>query len=350
MFVRHAFIRFLASIPVLLLLTLVLFGALKLIPGDIALVMAGERATPERVEYIRESLHLNDPWWMQYGLYLKRLLLEADLGHSLMHDQPITSLFSTAIPATVELAVAALLIALPVGLLLGVVSAVGRRTLWDKLASLIALTGVSMPIFWLALLLMWFFSLNLGWLPTAGRLSDEVFFDPETQSVFRMYTLDGLYLGLTGEGWEVFLSACRYLALPALALSTIPMAHVCRMTRSAMLDVLQQDYIRTARAKGVSAGKVVMKHAARNAALPVVTIMFLQAGALFGGAVITETMFAWPGLGKLLVESIGSRYFPMVQSGTLFVGAVFVMFNLLGDLVVGWFEPRTKQSLTGRRG
>ncbi|MBM3382565.1 MAG: ABC transporter permease [Betaproteobacteria bacterium] len=350
MFIRHAFTRFVASIPVLLLLTLVLFGALKLIPGDIALVMAGERATPERVEYIRESLHLNDPWFVQYGLYLKRLVLEADLGHSLFHDQPINTLFASAIPATVELAVAALLIAIPVGLFLGVVSAVARRSWWDRFASLIALTGVSMPIFWLALLLMWFFSLNLGWLPTSGRLSDEVLFDPASQSLFRMYTLDGLYLGLAGEGWDVFTSAVRYLVLPAVALSTIPMAHICRMTRSAMLDVLQQDYIRTARAKGLSVFKVVLKHAARNAALPVVTIMFLQAGALFGGAVITETMFAWPGLGKLLVESIGSRDFPMVQSGTLFVGCMFVLFNLMGDIVVGWLDPRIKQASGTQKG
>lgn len=347
MFARQALRRFAQSVPVLLFLTLLLFWALKLIPGDIALVMAGERATPERVASIRASLRLDDPWWVQYGLYLKRLVLEGDLGHSLFHDQAISNLFATAIPATVELASAALLIAIPVGLFLGVVSAVARRTWWDRVASFISLTGVSMPIFWLALLLMWFFSLNLGWLPTSGRLSDEVVFDSATDSLLRMYTVDGIWLGISGGGWDVFLSALRYLTLPAIALSTIPMAHICRMTRSAMLDVLQQDYIRTARAKGVPQYKVVLKHAARNAALPVVTVLFLQAGALFGGAVITETMFAWPGLGKLLVESISSRDFPMVQSGTLFVGAVFVLFNLLGDLTVGWLDPRTKQGRSG---
>lgn len=347
MFARHAISRFLQSIPVLLFLTLVLFWALKLIPGDIALVMAGERATPDRVAYIRASLHLDDPWWIQYGLYLKRLVLEGDLGHSLFHDQAIAKLFATAIPATVELASAALLIAIPFGLFLGVVSAVGRNTWWDKVASVISLSGVSLPIFWLALLLMWVFSLHLGWLPTSGRLSDEVLFDPASDAFFKMYTLDGFFLGLKGQGWDVFLSAVRYLVLPAVALSTIPMAHICRMTRSAMLDVLQQDYIRTARAKGVSQWKIVLKHASRNAALPVVTVLFLQAGTLFGGAVITETMFAWPGLGKLLVESISSRDFPMVQSGTLFVGAVFVFFNLLGDLTVGWLDPRTKQMRSG---
>jgi peptide/nickel transport system permease protein len=347
MFARHALRRFVQSVPVLLLLTLVLFWALKLIPGDVALVMAGERATPERVAYIRSSLHLDDPWWIQYGSYLQRLLFEGDFGHSLFHDRSIGELFAWAIPATVELASAALLVAIPVGLALGVISAVARRTWWDRLASFIALTGVSLPIFWLALLLMWLFSLKLGWLPTSGRLSDEILFDPATDAVFRMYSLDGLWRGMTGQGWDVFLSSIRYLVLPAVALSTIPMAHICRMTRSAMLDVLQQDYIRTARAKGVTQVSVILKHAARNAALPVVTVLFLQAGALFGGAVITETMFAWPGLGKLLVESIGSRDFPMVQSGTLFVGAVFVFFNLLGDLAVGWLDPRTKQGKAG---
>ncbi|MEY4064476.1 MAG: hypothetical protein RIR26_684 [Pseudomonadota bacterium] len=350
MFARLALRRFLASLPVLLLLTLALFGAMKLVPGDIALVMAGERATPERVEHIRQALHLDSPWYVQYGLYLKNLILEADFGHSLLHDQPISRLFATAIPATIELASAALLIAIPLGLLLGVVSAVARRSWWDRFASLFALTGVSLPIFWLALLLMWLFSLNLGWLPTSGRLSDEILFEPSTQSIFGIYTLDGLYFGLSGQGWELFLTACRYLVLPAVALSTIPMAHICRMTRSAMLDVLQQDYIRTARAKGMSRFKVIAKHAARNAALPVVTVLFLQAGTLFGGAVITETMFAWPGLGKILVESIGSRDFPMVQSGTLFVGAMFVFFNLIGDLVVGWLDPRIKQAVESGAG
>ena len=330
------------AVPVLLFLTLLLFLAVKLVPGDAALVMAGEKATPERVEEIRVMLQLDQPLYVQFGSYLERLVLHFDLGNSLFHDRPIIELLRTAVPATIELGLAALLIAIPVGILLGVLAAVYRNTWIDKLATLFALTGVSMPIFWLALVLMYFFSIRLGILPTSGRLSDLILFDPATESITRMYTVDGLILGLRGQGWETFQSAAIHLVLPALALSTIPLAHICRMTRSSFLEILSQDYIRTARAKGLSPWIVVMKHAFRNASLQIVTVTFLQAGAIFGGAVITETMFSWPGLGKVLVESIGSRDFPLVQSGTLFVGFVFVLFNLIGDVMYGILDPRTR--------
>lgn len=330
------------SIPVLFFLTLVLFLALKLVPGDAALVMAGERATPERVAEIRSALKLDEPLVVQFSDYLRKLVFEFDLGTSLFHEQPISELLGTAVPATIELGVFALGLAIPIGIFLGVLGAVYRNRWIDKLATLIALGGVSMPIFWLALVLMYIFSIQLGWLPTSGRMSDFAPFDPGTESITRMYTLDGLLIGLQGGGWEVFGYALQHILLPGLALSTIPMAHICRMTRSSFLEVLSQDYIRTARAKGLSAWVVVMKHAFRNAALQIVTVTFLQAGTIFGGAVITETMFAWPGLGKVLVESIGSRDFPLVQSGTLFVGFVFVVFNLCGDVLYGVLDPRTR--------
>ncbi len=336
------------SVPVLLFLTLILFLAVKLVPGDAALVMAGERATPEQVEAIRQALRLDEPLYVQFGDYLRKLVFEFDLGTSLFHERPISELLSTAVPATVELGIFALMIAIPVGVLLGVLGAVYRNGFIDKLATLIALTGVSMPIFWLALVLMYVFSIQLGWLPTSGRMSDMAPFDPGTESITHMYTLDGLILGLRGEGWEVLGYALSHMIMPAVALSTIPMAHVCRMTRSSFLEVLSQDYIRTARAKGLSAWTVVMKHAFRNASLQIVTITFLQAGTIFGGAVITETMFSWPGLGKMLVESIGSRDFPLVQSGTLFVGSVFVIFNLMGDFLYGVLDPRTRHQVNGR--
>jgi len=335
--------RLLFSIPVLLLLTLVLFLAVKLVPGDPALIMAGERATPQQVEYIRHALNLDQPWYVQYGIYISRLVMHFDLGHSLFHDRPISDLLASAVPATVELGFAALVIAIPVGIVLGTLSAVYRNGPIDKLATSTALAGVSMPIFWLALVLMYVFSIRLGWLPTSGRMSDEVLFDPAIDSVTRMYTLDGLIIGLRTGEWEVFRYALRHIALPAIALSTIPMAQICRMTRSSFLEVLGQDFIRTARAKGVSPFQVVAKHAFRNASLQIVTIAMLQAGTVFGGAVITETMFAWPGLGKVLVESIASRDFPMVQSGTLFVGCVFVLFNLVADVAYGLLDPRVKK-------
>jgi ABC-type dipeptide/oligopeptide/nickel transport system permease component len=335
--------RLLFSIPVLLLLTLVLFLAVKLVPGDAALVMAGERATPEKVEYIRQALNLDQPWYTQYGMYLWRLVTQFDLGHSLFHDRPILDLLAFAVPATVELGAAALFVAIPVGICLGILSAVFRNTWIDKVSTTTALAGVSMPIFWLALILMYVFSVQLGWLPTSGRMSDEIVFDPALDSITRMYTIDGILIGLRTGEWEVFRYALRHLMLPAVALSTIPMAQVSRMTRSSFLEVLGQDFIRTARAKGVRPTVVVLKHAFRNASLQIVTVSMLQAGTIFGGAVITETMFAWPGLGKVLVESISSRDFPMVQSGTLFVGCVFVMFNLTADVLYGMLDPRVKK-------
>lgn len=337
------------AVPVLLFLTLLLFLAVKLVPGDAALLMAGEKATPERVEAIRKALQLDEPLYVQFGSYLKRLVFELDLGTSLFHERPISELLGSAVPATIELGTAAMLIAIPFGIFLGLIGAIYRNRIPDKIATLLALTGVSMPIFWLALVLMYFFSIRLGWLPTSGRISDLILFDPAIDSITGMYTVDGLIIGLNGGGWETFFSAAEHILLPAIALASIPMAHICRMTRSSFLEVLSQDYIRTARAKGLSPYVVVLKHAFRNASLQIVTISFLQAGAIFGGAVITETMFSWPGLGKLLVESISSRDFPLVQSGTLFVGCVFVLFNLLGDLFYGILDPRTRVAVKLQR-
>jgi peptide/nickel transport system permease protein len=335
--------RLLLSIPVLLFLTLLLFLAIKLVPGDAALVMAGERASAEQVAYIRKSLHLDEPWFVQYGLYLKNLVTQFDLGRSLLHDRPIIELLQTTVPATLELGLAALLIAIPCGILLGAFGANFRNSWIDRASTVYALGGVSMPIFWLALVLMYIFSIWLGWLPTSGRMSDQVLFDPAVDSITRMYTIDGFLIFLRTGETEVLFAALRHIVLPAFALSTIPMAQICRMTRSSFLEVLGQDYIRTARAKGLSSFHVVAKHGFRNASLQIVTVSMLQAGVIFGGAVITETMFAWPGLGKILVESIASRDFPMVQSGTLFVGCVFVTFNLVADLLYGILDPRVKK-------
>ena len=265
------------------------------------------------------------------------------MGQSLHHDVPIATLLKTAVPATVELGLYAMLIAIPVGIVLGVLGALYRNKFIDKLATSTALAGVSMPIFWLALVLMYFFSIKLGWLPTSGRLSDDVVYDPAIDGITNMYTIDGLIQGIRTNDWSLFQSAVAHVILPAVALCTIPMAMIARMTRSAFLEVLGQDYIRTARAKGVMPFQVVFKHAFRNASLQIVTVTMLQAGTIFGGAVITESMFSWPGLGKILVESIAARDFPMVQSGTLFVGFVFVFFNLLADLFYGLLDPRVKR-------
>jgi ABC-type dipeptide/oligopeptide/nickel transport system permease component len=341
--------RILLAIPVLLFLTLLLFLAIKLVPGDAALVMAGERATPEKVEYIRNALNLNSPWYVQYFLYLKNLVLHFNLGDSLFHEAPVLELLKRAVPATIELGMFALLIAVPVGILLGMLCAVWKSGWVDKVFSVFSMAGVSIPIFWLALILMYVFSVTLGWVPSSGRISDEIVFDTELYGITGMYTFDGFLYALRtnpfdAENWNVFLSALLHLCMPAIALSTIPMSQISRVTRASFLDVLGQDYVRTARAKGVAPWRVVCVHVFRNSSLQVVTISLLQAGALMGGAVITETMFSWPGLGKILVESIGSRDFPMVQSGTLFVGVMFVLFNLLADLMFFVLDPRVQNS------
>lgn len=338
------FRRALYSIPVLLLLTLFLFLAVKFIPGDAAVVMAGERASPEKIAFLRQALHLNDPWYVQYGHYIQKLVLHFDLGQSLHHDVPISNLLKTAVPATIELGIYAMILAIPIGVMLGILGAFYRNKWIDKIATSTALAGVSMPIFWLALVLMYFFSIRLGWLPTSGRMSDDVVFDPSVDSITNMYTLDGILIGFRSGDWSIFKSAFTHVILPSVALCTIPMAMIARMTRSAFLEVLGQDYIRTARAKGLKPFQVIFKHVFRNASLQIVTVTMLQAGTLFGGAVITESMFSWPGLGKVLVESIAARDFPMVQSGTLFVGVVFVFFNLLADLCYGFLDPRIKNA------
>jgi ABC-type dipeptide/oligopeptide/nickel transport system permease component len=344
--------RCLQAIPLLLVLTLLLFFAIKLVPGDAALVIAGERATPEKVEYIRNALNLNSPWYVQYFIYLKNLVFHLNLGESLYHEAPVLELLKKSVPATVELGFFALMIALPIGVLLGVLCAVWKSGWVDKLFSIVSMAGVSVPVFWLALILMYFFSVNLGVLPSSGRISDDIFFDADTFLVTGMYSLDAaIYAFKLGpfefKNWVIFFDVVKYLVLPAFALSTIPMAQISRVTRSAFLEVLSQDFVRTAKAKGVSPYRVIFVHAFKNASLQIVTIAFLQAGALMGGAVITETMFSWPGLGKMLLESIGSRDFPMVQSGTLFVGATIIFFNLIADIMFFALDPRLKSTIKG---
>ena len=349
---RIILIRVMYSIPVLLLLTLIMFFSIRLIPGDIARVMAGERATPEVVEMIRETYHLNDPWYVQYGTYLQKLVTEFDLGMSIQHDKPITEVLATFIPATLELGICALLIAIPIGIFLGAFAAIFRGSWIDKASTSTALFGVSMPIFWLALTLQYFLAVQLNILPSSSRLPDEVYlfddlFDETEQSLFNMYVFDGLYYGFRYGEWDLFLKACRHMFLPALTLASVPVSYITRMTRTAFLDVIHQDYIRTAKSKGLSFWKVMWVHAFRNASLQIVTIVALQAGAMFAGAVLTETMYSWPGLGRELISSIATRDFRMVQSGTLFIGSIFILFNLIADLLYGVLDPRTRVSSVG---
>ncbi len=325
--------RVLGVIPVLLCVSMLVFGFLRLIPGDPAQTMLGERATPENIARVREQLGLNKPLHEQYLIFLGNAL-RGDLGRSVLRQEPVTQEVLRRFPATIELALSAMLIALIVGIPAGVISAVRRGSWFDAASMLVALTGVSMPIFWLGLMMIFFFSVVLHILPTGGRMDAGTQLAPITNLV----VLDTLLRG----NIPLFLQALRHLALPALALATIPMAIIARMTRSSMLEVLSQDYVRTAHAKGLKGSTVVIRHALRNAWLPIITVIGLQVGRLLSGAILTETVFSWPGIGRWLVDAIYSRDYPIVQGVTLFIAIIFVGVNLSMDILYALVDPRIR--------
>ena len=330
---RYAIRRGLTIVPVLLGVSLLVFSFIHLIPGDPALTMLGERATPEKVAEVRARLGLDRPIWQQYVLYIGKAL-RGDLGVSIIRGDPVATDLLRRFPATVELATAAIVVAIGLGIPIGVASAVWRNSLLDSLARLGALTGVSMPIFWLGLVLAWFFGVQLRVLPTGFRLSSGTAFVPWTNFVI----LDALLQG----DWPTLADAVRHLILPALALATIPLAVIARMTRASMLEVLSREYIRTAEAKGLSRRVVILRHALRNALLPVLTVVGLQVGRLLAGAILTETIFSWPGIGLWVYESIESRDYAIVQGVSLFIAVIVVGVNLLTDVLYAAVDPRIK--------
>jgi peptide/nickel transport system permease protein len=330
---RYAVRRALTIVPVLLGVSVLVFSFIHLIPGDPALTMLGERATPEKVTEVRARLGLDRPIWQQYLLYVGNAL-RGDLGVSIVRGDPVASDLLRRFPATVELAMAAIIAAVALGIPIGVASAVWRNSPLDSLARLGALTGVSMPIFWLGLVLAWVFGVQLRLLPTGFRLSSGTAFVPWTNFVI----LDALLQ----RDWPTFVDALRHLILPALALATIPLAVVARMTRASMLEVLSREYIRTAEAKGLSRRAVVLRHALRNALLPVLTVVGLQVGRLLAGAILTETIFSWPGIGLWVYESIESRDYAIVQGVSLFIAVIVVGVNLLTDVLYAAVDPRIK--------
>lgn len=327
----YAVKRFLTILPVLVGISLLVFSFIHLIPGDPAVAMLGERATPERVAAVRAHLGLDEPLYRQYWIYLRKIL-RGDLGVSILRGDPVLVDLMHRFPATVELALSAILLALVVGIPVGIVSAVWRNSLFDGLSRLVALIGVSMPIFWLGVMLAWFFGVELGWLPTGFRLDIDVAVRPVTN----FYLLDSL---LAGDA-RAFVSSLRHLILPTIALGTIPLAIIARMTRASLLEVLSQEYIRTAEAKGAPQRTVVLHHAMRNALLPILTVIGLQVGHLLAGAILTETIFSWPGIGLWVYEAIQARDYPIVQGATLFVAMVFVLVNLCTDLLYAAVDPR----------
>ncbi|MFN3178779.1 MAG: ABC transporter permease [Thermus sp.] len=325
--------RLLGLVPVLFGITLLVFLFLQLIPGDPAQAILGERGTPEQLAALREKLGLNKPLYVQYLTFVKNILT-GDLGTSAVSTIPVAEELKRRWPATFELALAATLVAVVLGIPVGILAAVRKNSLVDTLSMSLSLVGVSMPVFWLGLLLVYLFAVNLHWLPTGGRLSTDLAID--FRPITGFLVLDGI-LALKPQ---VLADALRHLILPALTLGTIPLAILTRITRSAMLEVLSQDYVRTARAKGLAERQVILKHALKNALLPVVTIVGLQFGTLLGGAILTETIFSWPGIGSYIYEGILNRDYPVVQAGVLVVATVFVLVNLLVDLSYALLDPR----------
>ena len=321
-------------VPTFFGVTLLTFALIHLVPGDPIEILVGERAIdPARHAQLRAELGLDKPLLVQYGRYIAGVL-SGDLGRSIVTREPVADEFLARFPATVELAFCAVLLALALGLPAGIVAAVRRGSVADYAVMGTALTGYSMPIFWWGLLLIMLFSVTLGWTPVSGRISLLYFIEPVTGFML----LDTLLDGQPGA----FASTARHLVLPSIVLATIPLAVIARMTRSAMLEVLGEDYIRTARAKGVPPFQVITVHGLRNALIPVVTVIGLQVGVLLSGAILTETIFAWPGIGKWLLESIYRRDYPVVQGGVLLVATVIIIVNVAVDLLYGLINPRIR--------
>jgi dipeptide transport system permease protein len=329
------FLRRLAQVvPTFLGITLLVFALIHLIPGDAVEALSGEHGMdPERYARLLHEFGLDRPLYVQYFDYLWSVL-HGDLGRSIVTHEPVLSEFRTLFPATLELSFCAILLAVVIGLPAGILAALKRNTVLDYSVMGISLTGYSMPIFWWALLLILLFSVTLGWTPVSGRI--DILYDLPPVTGFML--IDSLISGEEGA----FRSALSHLVLPAIALGTIPLAVIARMTRSAMLEVLREDYVRTARAKGLSRARVVLVHALRNALIPVITVIGLQVGTLLAGAILTETIFSWPGIGKWLVEAIHRRDYPVVQGGILMSATIIILVNLLVDLLYGVVNPRIR--------
>ena len=326
--------RLLTFVPTFIGVTLIAFAFIRLLPGDPILLLAGERGvSPERYEQLSHQFGFDQPIWKQYFDYIWGIL-HGDLGISFSTKRPVLDEFLTLFPATVELGLCAIILATLIGIPAGVIAAVNRGKFFDQALMSTALVGYSMPIFWWALLLIIVFSGWLGWTPVSGRMGLMYFIDGPTGFML----IDSVLSGQSGA----FRSAVSHLILPTVALATIPLAVIARQTRSAMLEVLGEDYVRTARAKGLSPARVNGIHALRNALIPVVTVIGLSVGTLLAGAILTETIFSWPGIGKWMVDSVFKRDYAVVQGGLMLIAAVIMIVNLVVDLLYGWVNPRIR--------
>ncbi|MBU7047559.1 MAG: ABC transporter permease [Theionarchaea archaeon] len=325
--------RLLMLIVVLFGVSIITFVLVRAAPGDPAVHLAGEHASKEVLERIRERYHLNDPIYVQYFIWIK-MALQGDLGRSIESRELVTREIFDRLPMTLELSLFAMIISCAVGIVAGIMSAVRQYSPVDYTVMFGALFGVSMPIFWLGLMLLYIFGVKLGILPLGGRLTVGIYLERVTG----LYVLDSIIT----LNWPAFADSIKHLFLPSLALATIPMATIARMTRSSMLEVLRQDYVRTERAKGLSERMVVYKHAIKNALIPIVTVIGMNIGLLMGGAVLTETIFTLPGLGKYIADAILAYDYPVIQGFTLFFATAFVVINLLTDIIYVYIDPRIR--------
>jgi peptide/nickel transport system permease protein len=327
--------RLLLLVPILIGLSILVFFWIRALPGNPATALLGERATPAAIAAIEEQYGLNDAFYVQYWRFAQQRL-KGDFGTSVISRRPVVQEFKERFPATIELAAAAMIFSVGLGIPLGFLAAKRYGGVVDHASLVTSLLGISIPIFFLAILLKYVFAVKLGWLPTVGRQS--VLINVEHPTNF--YVLDALI----AADFEAFWDAIKHLILPAVALGSIPLAIIARITRAAVLDVQNEDYVRTARAKGVAPGIVDRRHILRNAMLPITTIIGLQTGLLLSGAVLTETVFAYPGIGTWLVEAIEARNYPVLQGGILFIAIVFVLVNLLVDMSYALLNPRIRLS------
>lgn len=354
---RYLIRRLAAMIPVLIGILLVVFVMVRLIPGDPCLVMLGERATQAQCEAFRERFGLNDPLPVQFARYAVQML-QGDLGTSISTGRPVAVILAERLPMTIELTIGAILFATTVGIALGILSAIHQNSPLDVLTMVLANIGVSMPVFWLGLMLAYVFALVFRdtplFLPPSGRLSPGIRLPPLAQAwgleevegfpriLLIFLSNSALFNSLVTGNFQAFGDALRHLILPSVAVGTIPLSIIARMTRSSLLEVLGEDYIRTARAKGLRERIVLVRHAMRNAMIPIVTVVGLQAGSLLSGAVLTETVFSLPGVGTQLVSAILARDYPVVQGFTLAVAVMFALVNLVVDVSYAYLDPRIR--------
>ncbi|HHY94080.1 MAG TPA: ABC transporter permease [Firmicutes bacterium] len=325
--------RILAAVPIMLGIAVVVFAFMRFIPGDPVDIMIGEAGgvTESEIAALRAQFNLDKPLPVQLGLYLGRVA-RGDLGYSIFRSRPVIDVIAETIPATVELAVFSLLFALMVALPIGVVSAVRQYSVVDRASMAAAFLGISMPAFWLGIIGIILFSVNLGWFPTSGRIS----YGLEPATITGMYVLDGFLTGNLPAVWD----SLKHLVLPSITMGAGVAAVVARVVRSSMLEVLRTDYVLLARAKGLTELAVTVRHALRNALIPTVTVVGLQVGTLLGGNMIVETIFGWPGLGRLVVDAIFARDYPLVQGSVMVYALTFVAVNLATDVLYTYLNPK----------